>query len=59
MIKSLQNDILNGIPTTSCCSNAFLSAVISVTKDEISENQLILTCSTEIYDKFCTILKNF
>lgn len=59
MIKNLQNDILNSISTTSCCSNAFLSAVISVTKDEISENQLLLTCPTFLYDKFCTILKNF
>ena len=43
MIKNLQNDILNGISTTTCCSNAFLSAVISVTKDEIDENQMIFT----------------
>jgi len=59
MIKNLQNDILNGISTTTCCSNAFLSAVISVTKDEIDENQMILACPTFLYDKFCTILKNF
>lgn len=59
MIKNLQNDILEGISTTSCCSNAFLSAVISVTKDEIGENQMILACPTFLYDKFCTILRNF
>lgn len=59
MIKDLQNDILGGISTTSCCSNAFLSAVISVTKDEINENQMILACPTFLYDKFCTILRNF
>ena len=59
MNNNLQIDILNGISTTSCCSNAFLSAVISVTKDEISENQLVLTAPTFLYDKFCTILKNF
>ena len=59
MNNNLQLDILNGISTTSCCSNAFLSAVISVTKDEISENQLVLSCPTFLYDKFCTILKNF
>lgn len=59
MINNLNNDILQGISTTTCCSNAFLSAVISVTKDEINQNQLVLTCPTYLYDKFCTILKNF
>ncbi|MBQ7797872.1 MAG: DNA-binding protein WhiA [Clostridia bacterium] len=59
MNNNLNNDILQGISTTSCCSNAFLSAVISVTKEEISENQLVLTTPTYLYDKFCTILKNF
>ena len=59
MIKNLQNDILKGISTTSCCSNAFLSAIISVTKDEIDENQMILTCPDFLYEKFCTILRNF
>ena len=59
MIKKLQNDILTSISTTNCCSNAFLSAIISVSKDEITENQMILTCHTYLYDKFCTILKNF
>ena len=54
MINNLNNDILQGIPTTTCCSNAFLSAVISVTKDEINQNQLVLTCPTYLYDKFCT-----
>ena len=57
MIKKLQNDILTSISTTSCCSNAFLSAIISASKDEITENQIILTCHTYLYDKFCTILK--
>ncbi len=59
MIKNLQNDILGGISTTSCCSNAFLSAVISVTRDEIDENQMVLTCPDFLYEKFCTILRNF
>ena len=59
MIKDLQNDILGGISTTSCCSNAFLSAVISVTRDEIDENQMVLTCPDFLYEKFCTILRNF
>lgn len=58
MIKNLQNDILKGISTTSCCGNAFLSAVISVSKDEIVENRLVLNCPTYLYEKFCTILKN-
>ena len=59
MIKNLQNDILGGISTTSCCSNAFLSAIISVTRDEIDENQMVLTCPDFLYEKFCTILRNF
>ena len=59
MIKNLQNDILGGISTTSCCSNAFLSAIISVTKDEIDEKQMVLTCPDFLYEKFCTILRNF
>ena len=59
MIKNLQNDILGGISTTSCCSNAFLSAVISVTRDEIDENQLALTCPDFLHEKFCAILNNF
>ena len=59
MIKNLQNDILGGISTTSCCSNAFLSAVISVTRDEIDENQMVLTCPDFLYEKFCIILRNF
>ena len=59
MIKNLQDDILHSISTTSCCSNAFLSAVISVCKEDIDENKLTLNCSTYLYDKFCTTLKNF
>lgn len=59
MINNLNIDILQSISTTSCCSNAFLSAVISVTRDEIDQNTLILNCPTTLYDKFCTILKNF
>ena len=59
MIKNLQNDILGGISTTSCCSNAFLSAVISVTRDEIDENQMVLTCPDFLHEKFCAILNNF
>ena len=59
MIKNLQQDILGGISTTSCCSNAFLSAVISVTKDEIDENKLVVACPDFLHEKFCTILRNF
>ena len=59
MIKNLQNDIVGGISTASCCSNAFLSAVISVTRDEIDENQMVLTCPDFLCEKFCAILNNF
>ena len=59
MLNSIQNDILNSISTNSCCSNAFLSAVISLTKEEITKDKLTLNCPPHLYDKFCTTLKNF
>ena len=59
MLKTLQVDILNSISTQSCCSNAFLSAVISLTKTDINENKLALNCPIYLYDKFCATLKNF
>lgn len=57
MINTLNNDILQGISTTSCCSNAFLSAVISVIKEDVTENKLVLNCPAILYDKVCTLLK--
>jgi len=57
MIQNIQNDILQGITTQGCCGNAFLSAVISLTKDEVSESKLVLNLPIQLYDKFCTNLK--
>ncbi len=57
MLSDLQKDILQGISTQVCCSNAFLSAVISLTREQIDENNIILNCPVHLYDKFCTILK--
>lgn len=59
ILKDLQNDILQGISTQACCSNAFLSAVISVTKEDVNDKQLVLTPPLYLYEKFCAMLKNF
>lgn len=56
-MQNLHNDILKGISTTGCCSNAFLSAVISIIKEEVSETRLTLNCPAFLYDKVCTTLK--
>lgn len=59
MLKTLQNDILKGISTTICCSNAFLSAVISLTKEELSQDKLTLNCPPHLYTYFGETLKRF
>ena len=56
-MQNLQNDILKGISTTSCCGNAFLSAVISIIKEEVTENKLVLNCPANLYDRVCTTFK--
>lgn len=56
-MQNLNNEILNSISTTGCCSNAFLSAVISVIKEQVTENKLTLNCPPALYDKVCTMLK--
>ncbi len=58
-MQNLHTDILNGISTNGCCSNAFLSAVISVCREELTEDKLVVGCPIFVYDKFCTTLKNF
>ena len=58
-MQELHIDILNGISTNSCCSNAFLSAVISLCMEELDERKLIISCPVFLYDKFCSTLKNF
>lgn len=56
-MQNLQNDILKGISTAGCCSNAFLSAVISIIKEEVTETKLTLNCPAILYDKVCTMIK--
>ncbi|MBQ3502778.1 MAG: DNA-binding protein WhiA [Clostridia bacterium] len=56
-MQNLQNDILKGISTANCCSNAFLSAVISIIKEEVDETKLTLNCPANLYDKVCTMIK--
>lgn len=57
MLKSLEQDILNNISTNACCCNAFLNAIISITKEHIDENCLIVNCPLFLQDKFCSMLK--
>ena len=59
MLNLLQKDILDSIPTTSCCSNAFLSAVISLTKEEVCPSKIVLNCPKDIYNKVEACINNF
>lgn len=59
MLNLLQKDILDSISTSTCCSNAFLSAVIGLTREEISINRLVLNCPKQIYEKVEECIKNF
>lgn len=59
ILKDLQNDILQGISTQGCCSNAFLSAIISTTKEDIDKNRLVLNLPPYLHDRFFEIIKNF
>lgn len=59
MLDIKQVDILNNIDEDSCCISAFLSAVISLTKEETNENIIVLRESSFLKNRFIQGLKKF
>lgn len=59
MLDTFRTDILNNIPDDTCCVSAFLSAVISLTNEEINENIIVLSQHDFLQDRFVNSLKKF
>ena len=59
MLNSLQNYIINSISTDACCGNAFLSAIVSLTYEKISQESITLACPEFLHDKIKEVILNF
>lgn len=59
MLSDLQNYIIDSISTDACCGNAFLSAIISLTYEKISQKAITLDCPVFLHDKVKRIVVNF
>lgn len=59
MLNSLQNYIINSISTDACCGNAFLSAIISLTYEKISQESITLDCPEFLHNKIKEVISNF
>lgn len=59
MLDNLKQEILQSISTDTCCSNAFLSAVISLTKVAIDKSNILIDCPLGLQEKTLLSILNF